>query len=91
MEHIRALEQLFETLDPEEVKFYCGQMRKVMNKFKPKVTHENTGKVWSKDEEAELVRLRDSGASFKDVAEHMKRSTLAVLLRYEQIKNQNAA
>jgi DNA-binding NarL/FixJ family response regulator len=87
MEHIRALEKMFESLDPEEIKFYSRQLKKMMSKFQPQAPKkENAGKAWDLDEEKELVRLKESGMSIKDIAEQLKRSGLAVMLRYEHIK-----
>jgi len=84
MEHIRALEKMFETLDPVEIQFYCKEIKKMCKRHdnsKP----QNTPKRWTKEEEDKLISLKNGGMSIKDLASELERSELAVILRIEKL------
>ncbi len=85
MEHIRALEKMFETLDPVEIEFYCKEIIKMCKRHNNSKL-QNIPKRWTKEEEEILISSKNSGKSIKDIALELNRSELAIILRIEKLK-----
>jgi DNA-binding NarL/FixJ family response regulator len=89
MEHIRALEKFLERADIEEVKFIRCQIKKLYKKFDTEIKGENEGKLWTPEQEQELIRLVNSGIKLKLIASEMKRTEWAVSMRLEKIASRS--
>lgn len=89
MEHIRALEKFLENADVEEVKFIRVQLKKLWVNFDRKINGENVWKTWSRKEEEDLIRLKNSGLDFNVIATELKRTGYSVKLRYEKIMSRD--
>jgi len=86
MEHLNSLEEAFPRMTPEEQYMYWCKIHKLHGFFKNIVKGTpNANKPWKSEDDAKIVEMHNSGKSFMEIANQLRRSSWAIECRMKKV------